>query len=173
MVRCWVRPHHTGIPGRSVVDPFLVRRAKSFMVIVAVAALCSACSGTTTSQAQPSTSAVTHPIVTVSPATGLRNGQTVQVTVSGFPPGKAHLSECASASEVNPLGCGVQLAAQPFVVVENGGGTQPFTVTDQAPTAPLVPGAAPCATGCVLVATAGESSSGPGGFATAPISFAS
>lgn len=51
------------------------------------------------------------------------------VTVSGFPPGKAHLSECAAASEANSLGCGVQMAAQPFVMIENGGGAQPFTVT--------------------------------------------
>jgi hypothetical protein len=156
-----------------VVDPFLVRRSWSFIVIVALAAPSCACSATTTSQAQPSTSAVTHLMVTVSPAMGLRNGQTVQVTVSGFPPGKAHLSECVSASEANPLGCGVQPAAQPFVVIENGGGTAPFTVTAQAPTGPLESGTSLCSTGCVLVATAGESSSGPGGWARVPISFAS
>jgi neocarzinostatin family protein len=112
-------------------------------------------------------------MVTVTPATGLHNGQTVQVTVSGFPPGKAHLSECASASDANPLGCGVQLAAQSFVEIENGGGTEPFTVTDRAPIAPLTSETVICTTGCVLVATAGESSSGPGGIATAPIAFAS
>jgi hypothetical protein len=108
---------------------------------------------TTTSTATGTVGLVLH----VVPATNLHNGQVVLVSVSGFPPGKAFLSECASAADVNPIGCGAQLATQPFVVIEHGGGTERFTVTDHAPGAPLTSQPSVlCTTQCVLVATSGE-----------------
>jgi hypothetical protein len=146
---------------------------QSHRILLAMGALSSllgACGQTRGSST--STTVARHPMVTVMPDSGLRDGQTVRVTVSGFPPGKAFLSECASLSGANPIGCGAQLAAQPFVVIENGGGTVSFTVTVRAAMAQLSSATATCTTGCVVVATAGESSSGAGGVATAPISFA-
>ena len=61
----------------------------------------------------------------------MHNGEVVHVSVSGFPPGKAFLSECASPADVSAEGCGAQLAAQPFVEIENGSGTESFTVADR------------------------------------------
>ncbi len=129
--------------------------------------------------ARPSTT--TNPPVTlaalrikVTPSTDLRNGQVVQVAVSGFPPGKAFLSECASPANVNAEGCGSQLALQPFVVIEGGSGTSPFTVTNTATSAPLSSGPTTICTTCVIVATTGAGN-GPqgGGFILSPITFAS
>ena len=48
------------------------------------------------------------PTFVVTPSSGLHNGEVVHVSVSGFPPGKARLSECASPSDANQLGCGPQ-----------------------------------------------------------------
>jgi hypothetical protein len=67
------------------------------------------------------------PTLAVTPSTNLRNGQTIRVAASNWPPGKAHLSECASAAGVGAQGCGAQVAAQPFVVIEAGSGTAIFT----------------------------------------------
>jgi len=53
--------------------------------------------------------------VVVSPSTGLHDGQGVTVSVKGFEPTrKFYLSECDEPTQVNRLGCGAQLAAQPF-----------------------------------------------------------
>jgi hypothetical protein len=110
----------------------------------------------------------------VVPMTNLHNGEVVVVSVSGFPPGKAFLSECASATDVNVIGCGAQLAAQPFVEIEGGGGTERFTVNDHAASAPLTsqPGAV-CTTQCVLVATSGENPAGLEHVATVSLAFES
>lgn len=111
----------------------------------------------TTSAAPSSSGLVLH----VSPTANLRNGEIVQVSVSGFPPGKVFLSECASDADVNALGCGAQLAAQPFVEIDNGAGTESFNVSDKAPSAPLSPDpTALCTNQCVLVATSGAPASG-------------
>jgi hypothetical protein len=97
----------------------------------------------------------------VSPNVDLHDGEVIHVSVSGFPPGKAFLSECASPADVSAEGCGAQLAAQPFVEIENGGGTTNFTVTSQAATTPLTPQpSVSCTKQCVLVATSGVPASG-------------
>lgn len=83
------------------------------------------------------------------------------------------MSECASAADANPQGCGGQLAAQPFVVIEDGAGSVPFTVMNRAAVAPLSSGeTTACSTGCVLVATAGAYASGLQVVVAAPIAFA-
>jgi hypothetical protein len=113
------------------------------------------------------------PTLVVTPSTNLRNGQTIRVSVSNWPPGKAHLSECASAADVGAQGCGAQVAAQPFAVIEYGSGAAAFTVTSQAALGPLSSATQNCTTGCVLVATGGVNpSTGRSGLAYAPISFA-
>lgn len=115
--------------------------------------------------------------VTVSPWTGLQDGQQVTVKVQGFKPGvpeiKFFLSECQSPLQVNRLGCGKQLAAQPFGLTDtsgNGSGTVSFTIQSRAATRSLSSVLVPCSGTCVIVATTGEGSGGTFGFA--PIAFA-
>jgi hypothetical protein len=104
----------------------------------------------------------------------LHDGEVVHVSVSGFPPGKAFLSECASPADVSAEGCGAQLAAQPFVEIENGDGTENFTVTNQAATTPLTPQpSVSCINQCVLVATSGVAASGAKLIQTATLAFGS
>jgi hypothetical protein len=106
-----------------------------------------------------------HPTVSVRPASRLRAGQTVNVKVSGFRPGaKVFLSECPGRPAVTSLGCGGQLAAQPFVAItDSGGGESTFIVDRDAGT-----DKAPCAPTCFMVATQGAD----GPFAATPIAFA-
>jgi hypothetical protein len=111
-------------------------------------------------------------VLNVPPDATLHNGEVVHVSVSGFPAGKAFLSECASAGDVGAEGCGVQLAAQPFVEIENGAGTGSVAVVNQAASAPLSPQpSASCANQCVLVATSGANPSGIDHIATARLVF--
>lgn len=117
----------------------------------------------------PAVTAV-DPVVTVAPSTGLRAGQTVEVRVTGFGVGgKVFLSECATAASASDLGCGAQLAAQPFLVTDDGrSGSGTFTVAARATTGPGYGDAlVPCADRCVLVATLGVGFP----FAVAPIAF--
>ncbi len=128
---------------------------------------------TSTSTSITSTSTSSGLVLEVTPNVSLHNGEVVQVIVSGFPAGKAYLSECASGEDVSGEGCGPQLAAQPFLVIEYGAGTGSFTVADQAASAPLSPPSAACTNQCVLVATSGVPSSGARRIQTAPLMFAS
>ena len=102
----------------------------------------------------------THsPAVSVRPSTGLVDGQQVTVTVRGFGQGgKFFLSECASSADVSSLGCGTQLAAQPFGVTDDtGSGSSPFTVHASARSGPSPQDAlVACRNACVLVATVGD-----------------
>ena len=69
---------------------------------------------------------VHDPTVHVSPSTGLHDGQTVTVAVTGFGVGaKVWLSECASASDVSGEGCGAQLAAQTLLAPGTTGPVRP------------------------------------------------
>ena len=62
---------------------------------------------------------VDDPMIAVTPNTGLRDGQQVEVAASGFGVnGKVRLSECAHAEDANYLGCGPQPAAQPFLITD-------------------------------------------------------
>jgi len=108
------------------------------------------------------------PTFVVTPSSGLHNGDVVHVSVSGFPPGKARLSECASPSDANRLGCGPQPADQPFIVIEGSSGSSSFTVSDHATNGPLRSETLTPCSQCVLVAT-----NTTGGFLTSPISFSS
>jgi len=108
----------------------------------------------------------------VAPATNLQDGEVVQVTISGFPPGEAYLSECAATTDVSALGCGAQLAAQPFVVIENGAGSGTFAVTHQAASTPLSPEpSTTCTNQCVLIATSGAPASGARHIQTVNLAF--
>ncbi len=112
----------------------------------------------------------TNPSVSVTPASGLFDGQTVAVQVSGFGiGGKVWLSECASAQDASSLGCGRQLAEQPFLVTDDArSGDGSFTVSLHAATAPDLPNTAVrCTDQCVIVATLGDGFA----YATAPIRF--
>jgi len=112
----------------------------------------------------------THtPRVVVTPSTDLTNGQTVKVSVTGFGAGgKFYLSECASAADANPKGCGPPLGL--FGVTNTTGtGSHAFTVSSTAPTRPYTtPSTLPCTDQCVIVATVGIGY----GYAYAPITFA-
>jgi neocarzinostatin family protein len=114
--------------------------------------------------------------MTIAPARGLSAGERVRVSVRGFPPGaKVFLSECARAANVSPLGCGQQLAAQPFLIAGGrGAASGSFTVQPAAATGPLHPHWAKCTAGpgCVLVATIGFPAGVPKIVATAPLRFA-
>ncbi len=100
-----------------------------------------------------------HPSVSVSPASGLFDGQTVAVHLSGFGVGgKIWLSECASAQDASSLGCGRPLPEQPFLVTGDArSGDGSFTVSLHAPTEPNLPNTAVrCTDQCVIVATLGD-----------------
>jgi hypothetical protein len=77
--------------------------------------------------------------------------------------------------EANALGCGNQLALQPFTFSnQSGGGSIPFVVHSTAATAPYSATIAPCSGECVVVATTGNPVGTPvhGVFYMAPINFA-
>ena len=112
------------------------------------------------------------PKVTVSPNSGLTDGSTLRVTVSGFGVAeKVFLSECDSAVDANDLGCGPQLAAQPFVVTGKGrSGSANFVVSERAASMPYTQTLnTSCAEFCVLVATQGDGFA----WAVAPLAFGS
>jgi hypothetical protein len=96
--------------------------------------------------------------ITATPAAiGLIGGERVQVTVTGFPAeAKVWLSECATAADVNPFGCGNQLAGMPFLMTDDtGSATGSFTVTADIPTA-AEGGTTEACTSCVLAAVMGD-----------------
>lgn len=122
---------------------------------------------------------VDHPLVSVTPAQGLTDSETVEVRVTGFGVGgKVFLSECASAAAVNPIGCGAQLAAQTFLVTDDSrAGSGSFVIHVRAATKGLDGSSlVTCTSQCVIVATIGAIAEDNGqtyyGFASAPISFA-
>jgi len=110
----------------------------------------------------------------VTPATDLIDGQTVQVTVAGLhPEDKVWLSECATAADVNPFGCGTGLPEMPFLITDaTGHASGAFTVTADIPTAAEDGTTQPCST-CVLAAVSGDAAgSPPAPTASAPLTFA-
>ena len=112
----------------------------------------------------------TAPRVAVAPGTDLVDGGWVNATVTGFGVAqRVYLSECDSAEEANALGCGPQLAAQPFVVTDgHGSGSTNLVVRAHAAAGPLAPTTgSPCVQLCVIVATEGAD----GAWAVAPIGF--
>ncbi len=112
---------------------------------------------------------VDDPRVTVTPDTGLKDGQIVKVTVTGFGEyGKVWISECDHAEDANYLGCGPQLAAQPFVITnEHRAGSSNFNVRSPAPSRPLDTTSylTTCSNLCVIVAENGNA------WAVAPMAF--
>ena len=117
--------------------------------------------------------------LTVSPSENLSDGQSVTVSVRGFPgPGsKWTISECATASgasRAGSTGCGDQPAAQAFLVTDaHGSGAAPFTVraraTDAVQSVTVNAAGAPrspCTGHCVIAVFDGSR------VLTAPISFA-
>jgi hypothetical protein len=97
--------------------------------------------------------------VTVTPASNLRNGEKVRVTVSGYGLGaKFFVSECADAKDVSPGGCGGQLALQNFGLTNMmGSGSYVVTVKNVAATGLSPKGPfRTCLNNCVLTATGGE-----------------
>ena len=102
---------------------------------------------------------VQDPTVHVSPSTGLHDGQTITVAVTGFGVGaKVWLSECASATDVSGEGCGAQLAAQTLLATgDDRSGSTTFVVhRDAATEAVQAEPTATCTNDCVIVATQGD-----------------
>jgi hypothetical protein len=110
--------------------------------------------------------------IAVRPARGLHWQQQVGVSISRFPAGaKVWLSQCANRSDANPLGCGEQLALQPFLVADTHGAvTGTVRLHALAATGPLRQLSVPCRYTCVLVATVGGISQPV--VAVAPLRFA-
>ena len=123
----------------------------------------------TSTTARPSIRLMAQRMI-VTPRTSLQDGQQVTVSVKGFfPTTKFYLSECETPTQANRLGCGEQLAAQPFGLTdENGQGSVSFTVHPSAATEPLSADSVPCSGECVIAATSGAD----GSFGFAPITFA-
>lgn len=152
-------------------------RGKAGLGLLLVAVVAAACGGAGKSAASHrETTTTTKNYVklvagglTVAPSSGLQDAQQVTVSVKGFLPSrKFFLSECLAPTEVNPSGCGPQLAAQPFSLTDgSGAGSTTFTVHSAASTGPLILSVQPCTGECVVVATSGVSS----GFYFAPITF--
>jgi neocarzinostatin family protein len=142
---------------------------RSVAAVALIGGTVGACSVPTSSTVPALT--VDHPTVTVSPAVRLKDGQVVKVSVTGFGVGgKVLLSECASAEAATDLGCGVELAAQPFLVTdENRAGAGSLTVRASAAGTALSAGPrTPCVDRCVIVATLGARYP----YVVAPIAFA-
>ena len=114
---------------------------RSVAAVALIGAMVGACSMPTSSPVPALT--VDHPTVTVSPAVGLKDGQLVEVSVTGFGVGgKVRLSECASAEAATDFGCGAELAAQAFLVTDdNRAGAGSLTV--RATAAGMTPSAGP------------------------------
>jgi hypothetical protein len=96
------------------------------------------------------------PGIVVSPNDQLHDGQSVQVTLTHFGPNdRVRLSECFDGGAVTPLGCGEQLARQPFVDTDaTGGGSASFVVHRTAPAKPQnTDETFECEDRCVIVAT--------------------
>ena len=113
---------------------------------------------------------VSDPQVSVTPSGQLVEGRLVVVRVTGFGVGgKVWVSECATASSANDLGCGAQLAAQTLIATNgNRAGYAAFTIHAQAQAGPFNTGPIEaCSDQCVIVATLG----GGFAFAYAGISF--
>lgn len=113
-----------------------------------------------------------HPLVTVSPADHLVDGQSVTIRLSGFGfDTKVWVSECAGAGAAQSRGCGAELLAQtPVVIGMDGAGIGTFEVTGQAQAGPF--NSAPievCTDRCVVVATLGQDQA----YASQPILFES
>jgi hypothetical protein len=109
--------------------------------------------------------------MSVTPATGLRDGQTVKVTLTGWGvAGNVWLSECSSEGMVSTNGCGGDFTSQTLVVTGlDRSATADFVVRGTAPNLPAVsPSAVVCKTQCVIMATMGVGY----GFGWVPISFA-
>ncbi len=119
----------------------------SLMLLALVASSCTSITSgvtlTSTPHPKPTTSPpaglvpalVTHnPEVVVTPSSGLKNGEAVQVSVTGFGQGgEFRVSECASAADANSYGCGPQLSAQTLGVTDNAGrGTVTYKVSRSA-----------------------------------------
>lgn len=126
----------------------------------------------TSSRASAETNAATVDVV---PHVGLVDGQTVHVTVHRFDPGgKVWLSECATVADVNPEGCGQQLAGQPFLLTsDSGDASGTFVVSARASARPYsTTRLLPCSA-CVLVAVEGVVAGHPSlPVASTPLSFA-
>lgn len=114
---------------------------------------------------------ITEPEITVTPSAGLKDGQGVHVSVSGFGGNEeVFLSESDHAEDANVLGCGLQLAAQPFIITgATRSGSTTFVVSGSAASKPYDPTSIePCTALCVIAATQGD-----GAWAVAPVAFGS
>jgi hypothetical protein len=103
--------------------------------------------------------------VTVTPDSGLVDGQQVKVGLSGFRPWeRVRLSECWSAELASNEGCGPQAAQQPFVDLDGAGaGSTMFAVSSTAYLKPYNTTATEaCSGGCVIVASRGVDGQPPG-----------
>lgn len=130
--------------------------------------------GSTTTK--PGVASPSAPSVAASPDTGLVGGQTVQVTVSGFPEGTTvRISECASQTPASQMS---QCDQPGTSAVYTSGGRRRSVSFVAAPSLGGTGGSAPtvCRNQCVLAAVVVKTSSGappdPPPAASTPLSFA-
>jgi hypothetical protein len=157
----------------------VIRRSFGLMTVALLAVAVAGCAAGAklTTPPHPEASTTTTNVVvleagglTVTPSIDLQDAQQVRVSVKGFLPNrKFYLSECLSPTELTALGCGAQLAAQPFGLSDaSGNGSTTFTVHSAASSGAHIPTVEACTGECVIVATAGVSEA----FYSAPITFA-
>lgn len=127
------------------------------------AAIAAAAAALTLVLAMPA-SAATDPSVTVSPSSGLSNGQTVTVTGSGYAANASvNLVECAANAQ-GASGCDIA-SFKPVTADSSGGFTESFKVASSF-------GSTDCTkVDCVINGAAGTSPSAPTG-TSAPLKFA-
>jgi hypothetical protein len=151
----------------------------SFLVVVAI--LVSGCGSAPVPSAIHRTTTTETDVVrleaggvTISPWLSIHDGQQVTVSVKGLPPGwKFFVSECLTPLDANALGCGSQLATQPFGLADQAGnGSMTFVAHSSAATSKSRT-LQPCVGECVIVATTGDpvGTSVHGVYYFAPISF--
>ena len=112
--------------------------------------------------------------VTVNPRLSIHEGQLVIVSVQGLPPGSIFfVSECLTPLDVNALGCGGQLAIQPFSFANQAGNGSMSYVAHSSAATSTSRTLQPCVGECVIVATTGDPVGTPvhGVYYFAPISF--
>jgi len=164
----------TGTSNPSSLNLFRPAETRGYKIVLTTTAVDATILGTLWPCGPPrfvSTAVATDPTVTVTPRTELKGGQRVNVSVSGFGEnGKVFLSECDHAEDASVLGCGPQLAAQPFSVTgSDRSGSASFVVSGSAASKPDdTTSVEPCMALCVIVATQGD-----GAWAVTPIAFGS
>lgn len=98
-----------------------------------------------------------NPEAHITPSTGLKDGQSVTVTVSGFGDGShVYVSECASEDTVSSRGCGAELSSQTVIITDHlGRGSTTFIVHSLAADRVAASATTRCTDQCLIITTLG------------------